>query len=67
MAVKIRTVDNSFVKEIDADGITVGALLKKLGLLVEEYVVVKNNQVVTEDDIVRDGDEIVLYPVVSGG
>ncbi len=67
MVVKIRTVDNSFVKEVDVDGITVGELLKKLGLLVEEYVVVKNNQVVTEDDIVRDGDEIVLYPVVSGG
>ena len=67
MVVKIRTVDNSFVKEVDVDGITVGELLKKLGLLVEEYVVVKNNQVVTEDDIVCDGDEIVLYPVVSGG
>ncbi|MCD6195849.1 MAG: MoaD/ThiS family protein [Staphylothermus sp.] len=47
--------------------IRVKELLEKIGLLSNEYVVVKNGQVVSEEKTVSDDDEIVLYPVVSGG
>ncbi len=42
-------------------------VLKKLGLKIEEYIVTKSGEVITEEDIVEDGDELILYPVVSGG
>jgi len=66
LAVKILFA-NDGIKEVDAVGMCVGELLKKLGLLVEEYIVVVNGRVVTEDYVLRDGDEVKLYPVVSGG
>lgn len=66
MAIRIR-VANGTVKEISLDKISIGRLFKMLNLLLEEYIVVVNGRIVTEDYIVKDGDEIVLYPVVSGG
>lgn len=67
MPIRIRSIDGSFVKEVNVRKTRIKELLEKLGILTEEYVVVKNGEVTTEDDIVEDGDEIVLYPVVSGG
>ncbi|OYT40499.1 MAG: hypothetical protein B6U89_01995 [Desulfurococcales archaeon ex4484_58] len=55
------------VKEVDVDKVTVGELLRKLGLLSSEYIVIKNNIVIVEDELIRDGDEIIVYPVKSGG
>lgn len=66
MAIRIR-VANGTVKEISLDKISIRRLFKMLNLLLEEYIVVVNGRIVTEDYIVKDGDEIVLYPVVSGG
>jgi len=54
-------------KTFNLKNIRVSELLKRLGLLKEEYVVARNRSVVTEDDMVSDGDKIFLYPVVSGG
>jgi len=68
MVVKVIIIGNEkIVKETDWSNITVGELVKKLGLLITEYIVLKNNMIVTEDDIVNDGDEVVLYPAKSGG
>ncbi|NOZ89564.1 MAG: MoaD/ThiS family protein, partial [Crenarchaeota archaeon] len=36
-------------------------------LLSGEYVVARGGRVVAEDEEVSDGDELLLYPVVSGG
>ena len=65
----IRTVDGSKKWKISLrqERIKVKELLEKIGLLSNEYVVVKNGQIVSEEEIVSDDDEIVLYPVVSGG
>jgi len=65
----IRIVDGSkeWKISIGQERIKVRELLEKIGLLSNEYVVVKNGQVVSEEEIVSDDDEIVLYPVVSGG
>ncbi len=48
-------------------GMRVFDVLKELGLLAGEYVVAKGGRVVAEDEEVGDGEELLLYPVVSGG
>ncbi len=67
--VVIRIVDGSKEWKISLGQkrISVKELLEKIGLLSNEYVVVKYGQVVSEEEIVSDDDEIILYPVVSGG
>ena len=58
----------SGVREVEvAEGARVADVLRAAGLLSTEYVVVKGGRVVAEDEPVADGDELVLYPVVSGG
>ncbi len=66
MAVKVVFVDGS-IREVDASSLRVGDLVRRFGLLVEEHIIVVNGHVVTEDYVLRDGDEVKLYPVVSGG
>jgi len=56
------------VYRISVDGrVKVSDILRKLGLALTEYVVLKNDAVVTEEDEVVDGDKLVVYPVKSGG
>ena len=65
--VVIPTPEGNIIKFIDKDQIKVKDLLALLGLSSEEYVVARNGVVVTDEDIVVDGDEVLMYPVVSGG
>lgn len=44
---------------------TVKDLLEKLDL--EDYLVVKNGEILTEYEKISDGDKLRLVPVVSGG
>lgn len=58
----------SGVKEVSLrHRVSVGELIKSLGYITEEYIVTVSGTIVTEDYLVNDGDEVVLYPVVSGG
>jgi sulfur carrier protein ThiS len=41
--------------------------LKELGLLPESYLAMRNGEVLTEDQILREGDVINLIAVISGG
>ncbi|HDQ34782.1 MAG TPA: MoaD/ThiS family protein [Chloroflexi bacterium] len=45
----------------------VRALLKALDILPENVLVVRNGQLVTEDQHLRQGDEVKIVAVVSGG
>lgn len=45
----------------------IGDLLKSLVISPSEIVPVKNGIIVTEKEILRDGDEVKLLSVVSGG
>ena len=65
MKVKV-TIYGKETKEIELEGnkVKIEDLLKKLGFLPVEVVVVKNNEIVPEDDYVTDGDELVIYPIV---
>ncbi len=42
-------------------------LLEKLDINPEEVLIVKNNELVSLDDVCEDDDEIRLLSVVSGG
>jgi len=66
--VRVRIIDGrEFQVGFESSNVKVKDVLKKLKLSSEEYVVVKSGSVVTEEDSVSDGDELILYPVVSGG
>jgi sulfur carrier protein len=68
MVVIVKLIDGSRIWRVGyRRGLTIREILGSLGLLSNEYVVAKNGKIVTEDEEVGDGDEIVLYPVVSGG
>ncbi|BES82432.1 MoaD/ThiS family protein [Pyrodictium abyssi] len=68
MAIRVKVIGSPSEKLVEhREGMTVGDVLRELGLLSSEYVVARNGRVVAEDEPVEDGDEIVLYPVVSGG
>jgi sulfur carrier protein len=49
------------------DDLTVKKALKSLNLLPEAYLVVRNGELVVEQALLRDGDDIKLVPVISGG
>jgi len=46
---------------------SVRKLLERLGVLPETVVVVKNDEIVTEDEMLDLEDEVELIRVVSGG
>ncbi len=59
---------NHPVREVEVQGPRrVRELLKELGLLPETVLVVRGDDLVTEDDLLRDDDRIEIRPVMSGG
>lgn len=48
-------------------GITVEKALEQLGLPPESYLAVRNGEMITERELLRDGDEVKLVAVISGG
>ena len=59
---------NHPVREVEVKGPRrVKELLKDLSLLPEAVLVVRGDELVTEDDMLRDDDRIEIRPVMSGG
>ena len=52
-------------KDIKASSVT--SLLSGLGFNVDEFLVIKNGSLVTEDELLSDSDEIKILSVISGG
>lgn len=48
-------------------GQTLRSALKEAGILPESVVATRQGEVITEDEILRDGDVIKLIAVISGG
>ena len=42
-------------------------LLRDLNLLVEAHLVIRGSDLMTEDEVVADGDSVEIRPVISGG
>ncbi len=66
---KIRVFIERYFTEnnIEFNGNTVKDLLNMLNLDSSRFIVVKNGEIVTEDDIINDGDYIKILDSVSGG
>ena len=59
---------NHPVREVEVKGPRrVKELLKELSLLPEAVLVVRGDDLVTEDDMLRDEDRVEIRPVMSGG
>lgn len=55
------------IQKIKFGGSKVAELLQQLKLNQEAFLVVRNNEVITEEEILNDKDKIELLSVVSGG
>jgi sulfur carrier protein len=42
-------------------------LLRDLSLVVEAHLVIRGDELVTEDEMLYDNDQIEIRPVISGG
>lgn len=42
-------------------------LLRELNLVQEAHLVIRGDELVTEDELLRDGDTVEIRPVISGG
>ena len=42
-------------------------VLRELNLVVEAYLVIRGDELVTEDEMLADQDRIEIRPVISGG
>jgi sulfur carrier protein len=64
----MRVLMNHPVRELEIPGPKrVKDLLKELKLLPESVLVVRGDDLVTEDDTLRDNDQVEIRPVISGG
>ncbi len=48
-------------------GMTVQHALQKIGVLPEAVIVTRDGELITEDEIIHEGDIIKLVAVISGG
>ncbi len=55
-------------RQVDVQGPKrVRELLRDLNLLAEAHLVIRGDELVTEDEMLKDTDEIEVRPVISGG
>lgn len=64
----MKVILNHPVREVEVKGPRrVKELLQELSLLPETVLVVRGDDLVTEDDMLRDEDRVEIRPVMSGG
>lgn len=49
------------------DGMTIRKALQKLNIEPDSVLATRNGELLTDDEIIKEGDEIKLIPVISGG
>ena len=55
------------IKELDLKRVKLERLLNLLGINPEDVLVIKSGKLITEDYMLKDGDEIEIFEVVSQG
>jgi sulfur carrier protein ThiS len=65
MKIKVYDEKTNTKKEESAKSIT--ELAEKLNINLEEVIIIKNNEITTEDEKIKNGDEIKFLSVISGG
>jgi len=64
MTVKLTLRDKTF--EVRS-GMTLLSSLEKAGVLPESVIATRDGEMILEDEILREGDEVKLIAVISGG
>jgi sulfur carrier protein ThiS len=64
---KIKVFVDRLGKSKNLDVKNISEIFEKLKLNMEEYIVVKEDALVTENTKLKDGDELKFLSVVSGG
>ena len=67
MEVEIFIERNNSTQTIAVNGTTVLELLHQIKINHETVIVVRNNEVLTEKELLQDKDRIELLSVISGG
>ncbi len=67
MTIKVFIERYSETKFIDKDVKNISELLKELNVNPETVVTARNNELVTLDAKLKDGDEVRILSVISGG
>ncbi|GEM_PF-2448595 len=52
---------------LDVDKITGSMLVSQLGLRISEVLIIRNDEIVTEDILLQKEDNIKILSVISGG
>jgi sulfur carrier protein len=65
MAIKIIYRNKEYLFE--QKKLVVNDLYKKFDLSTETHLIVNNGELITENDVLADGDEAQIIPVISGG
>ncbi|MGB9828319.1 MAG: MoaD/ThiS family protein [Thermosphaera sp.] len=67
MPVKVNITGEREPRIVEVSRIRVKDLLAKLGLNPTEYVVLKDGEILVDDDEVVDGEAVTVFTVKSGG
>lgn len=67
MPIRVRILETSTTVEVKRERMKVKELLEHLGLSISENLVLREGSILTEDDDVVEGDEVVVFTVKSGG
>jgi sulfur carrier protein ThiS len=67
MPVKVNITGEGEPRIVEVSRIRVKDLLAKLGLNPTEYVVLKDGEILVDDDEVVDGEAVTVFTVKSGG
>ncbi len=68
MNMSIKLINKENVKEIEfEENKTIEDLLKEEEIPIETVVIKQNGETVTEDEIIKDNDEIEVIKVIYGG
>ena len=65
MKIKVYVDKGKKVENINVE--TIPEIFKKLNLSTDSFIIIRNNELITEDASLKDGDSIKLLSVVSGG
>lgn len=67
MVIVVKVLETGMKVELPEKEIKASDLLKKLGLSISEHIVIRNGVVISEEEIIVDGDEVAIFTVKSGG
>jgi len=67
LVIVVKVLETGMKVELPEKEIKASDLLKKLGLSISEHIVIRNGVVISEEEIIVDGDEVAIFTVKSGG